>query len=309
MLLKILLVVLVVIVIIVIMGLLKITSMFYNQTVLRKICTKEDLIKEQIERGLIDEKAYEKLEKENFEVETFDKLKLKGVIIDNKSDKTIILVHGITVSLEWSIKYINMFLKRKWNVVIYDQRRHGDSEGTYSTYGFYEKQDVDVLVNYCIKRWGQNSIIGLHGESMGAATVLQYASINKYVKFIIADCSFSNLIKEFKYNVKTDFKLNGGFLIALTSMRAKRLAKFNFKDVSPLDVIKDNDIPVMFAHGDEDKLVPVEMSIEMYEAKKKNKKLYIAKGAGHARAIEVDREEYEKQVMEFVDDVLAGKYK
>ena len=42
----------------------------------------------------------------------------------------------------------------------------------------------------------------------------------------------------------------------------------------------------------------------MYNAKKGIKKLYMAEGAEHARSIEVDKESYEREVMDFIDNLL-----
>ena len=208
---------------------------------------------------------------------------------------------------------MDIFYKRGWNILTFDQRRHGSSEGKYSTYGYYEKEDLDLWVNWVVKRNGEKSIIGLHGESMGAATVLQYASISKYVRFIIADCGYSNLKELLCYRLKEDNHWALLPVYYLTSFKALIKAKFMFEDVSPIDDIKDSPIPTLFIHGSEDTFVPCYMSQKMYEAKKENKKLYITKGAVHAASIEVDRVAYENAVNEFLDeffrrkDVINGK--
>lgn len=282
---------------------------YFSQVVTRKLTNEEDMFREQIDRGLIDQRYYESLNKEEVYITSKDGLKLRGIYIESEkySNKTMIFVHGITVGLIWSIKYIDMFIKRGWNVLIYDQRRHAMSEGKYSTYGYYEKEDLDLWVNWLIDKKGKEEIIGLHGESMGAATVLQYAAINKYVKFIIADCGFSDLRELLERKVRDDYHGLLYPIIKLSNLRAKRKAKFKFEWVSPIEVVKNAEIPMMFIHGDKDKFVPWDMSIKMYEAKIKGvKKLYIAEGAAHARSIEVDKDRYENEVMEFVNQVLEN---
>ena len=279
---------------------------FFNKVVKRRTHLVEQLYKNQIDKGLIDKESYEGLNKENIELISKDGLKLKGIYIEaqSKTNKTVILVHGISVAFINSIKYMDIFYKRGWNILTFDHRRHGSSEGKYSTYGYYEKEDLDLWVNWLVKRNGENSIIGLHGESMGAATVLQYASINKYVSFIIADCGYSNLKELLQYRLKEDTHWILMPIYYLASFKALIRAKFKFGDVSPIDDIKDSPIPTLFIHGSEDTFVPCYMSEKMYEAKKANKKIYIAKGAAHAEAIEVDRVTYENVVNEFLDEVL-----
>lgn len=279
----------------------------FSQTVKRKICNPEELFKQGRERNFFDEKEYNSYKKEKVEVKTKDGLTLKGIYIegDKTENNTIIFVHGITVGIPWSIKYIKMFIVRGWNVLMYDQRRHGYSEGEYSTFGYYEKEDLDIWVNWVKNRNGEKGIIGLHGESMGAATVLQYAPLNKYAKFLIADCPYSDLEELLRYEIK-----NAHFptfpVLQLTSAKVMRKAKFKFSEVKPIQDIKKSDIPILFIHGKEDKFVPCNMSEKMFEIKKGMKKIYIAEGAAHARSFETNRERYEKEVFDFITEVIKG---
>lgn len=285
------------------------TNKYFSIIVTRETCEENYMYEEQVKRNLIDKEWYDNLKKESVVLTSKDGLKLDGEFIENpdgNSTKTMVFVHGITVSRIWSIKYIKMFYERGWNILMYDQRRHGRSEGKFSTYGYYEKYDLDLWIQWLVKTQGDNCTIGLHGESMGAATCIQYASINKYVKFIIADCGFSDLKELLMRKVEEKSKLLYP-IYHITNLEARVRAKFDFNEVKPIDTVKDTEIPMMFIHGDEDGFVPWDMSVAMYKAKEKGEKaLYIAKGAAHARAIEVDKESYEEEVFKFVDTVLSS---
>lgn len=295
----------IIIIIAVIAAVYVVIGFYFSQVVTRKVCNQEELYENQIMRGLFDKEEYEKLPKEEAEIVSKDGIRLRGIYIqgDKSLHRTMIFVHGITAGIPCSIKYIHMFTKRGWNVLMYDQRRHGSSEGKYSTYGYYEKEDLDLWVQWVVKRNGENSILGLHGESMGAATVLQYIPINKFVSFVIADCSYSNLNELLRYRMKEDYHLPSFPLVNLTSLRAMRKAGFSFRDISPIDAVKNSSLPVLFIHGSADSFVPCYMSKDMHNVKKDSKRLYIAEGAEHACSFEVDRERYEKEVMDFIDEV------
>jgi fermentation-respiration switch protein FrsA (DUF1100 family) len=283
---------------------------YLNLVVTRPVKDCEILYEKECARGLIDKVFYEGLKKEEVFLVTKDGLKLKGIYIegDRSLGKTMVFVHGITVGTATSIKYTKMFIDRGYSILMYDQRRHGESEGKYSTFGYLEKQDLDLWIEWLIKRNGENEIIGLHGESMGAATVLQYAEVNKYVKFIIADCGYSDMNELMKFRMKEDTKYPTFPLINLASLRAKRIAKFSFSDVSPIEAIRNSDIPILFIHGKEDKFVPTFMSEKMCQAKNKGiSKLYITEGAAHAESFAVDREKYEQVVLEFINETIRKK--
>ena len=292
-------------VLLIIILLYSVVNHFFNKVVKRRLYSIDMLYKNQIDRGLIDKEKYESLEKEHAELITKDGLKLQGIYIEapQKTNKTVILVHGISVAHINAIKYMDIFYKRGWNVLTFDHRRHGSSEGKYSTYGYYEKEDLDLWIKWVLRRNGDDSIIGLHGESMGAATVLQYAAISSHVSFIIADCGYSNLKELLMYRIREDAHWTVTPIYYLTSLKAWIRAKFKFGDVSPIDDIKNSTIPTLFIHGSKDTFVPCYMSEKMYEEKKGKKKLYIAKGAAHAAAIEVDRKAYERVVNEFLDEI------
>jgi fermentation-respiration switch protein FrsA (DUF1100 family) len=290
--------------IIIVVFLYKAVTFYFNKLVKMKVKNSQDLYESQASKGLINKEYYDTLKKENIVITTADNLKLYGIYIkgDEKYNRTIIIVHGITASHSVSIKYAEMFIKKGWNVLIYDHRRHGDSEGDYTSYGYYEKFDLDLWVNWVKEREPEAKLIGLHGESMGAATVLQYASINKYVDFIIADCGYSDLYKLLKIRMREDYHFLLTPLIQLTSLRVLRKAKFKIKKVKPIEDIKYSDIPTLFIHGTEDKYVPTFMGEAMYRAKKNNKKLYLAEKAAHACSIDVDKVRYEKEVFDFIEE-------
>lgn len=276
----------------------------------RRLHDEKSSIKSYSDRQIINIDYLKSLGREDITIKSKDNLNLHGFLIMNKekSDKFIILVHGISIGYVGSLKYVETFYKRGFNILVIDQRRHGKSEGKYSTYGYYEKHDVDCWVNYIIERFGNNIYLGLHGESMGAGTVLQYTSINKYAKFIIADCGYSDMVKLLNYQIKHDYAkcLQPYLLIVakLSRIRAINFAKFDFKHVSPIKVVHSTDLPILFIHGKEDYFVPWTMSVEMYNNKNSGyKQLLLVDGASHADSIEVNKKAYENAIDKFLSSI------
>ena len=300
--------ILIVVAILLVLSVIILYNYSFSQIVLRKPLTTEEMYKFVYDNKEYKKDDFDKLKKEEVTIKTSDGLMLKGYYIYGNKDKekTVILVHGITVGIPWSFKYMDMFLKRGYNVLIYDQRRHGESEGKYSTYGYYEKEDLKLWTDFVRRKNGSNAKIGLHGESMGAATVLQYAKVDSNIDFIIADCGFSSLPKLLNIIIKKSHVIPFPVL-QLSSHKAKRLAGFKYDDVKPIEVVRNTNIPIMFIHGLEDDFIPYSMSVEMYEAKKGLKALYLAKGAKHACSVKVDKDKYEREVNEFLNKVYKNE--
>ena len=264
----------------------------------------EENFKKEIERGSIDEKYYNALTKEDFYTDSEYGYPLHGIWFPNgESKETVVIVHGYTANLFTSMRYIRLFFEKGYNVLIYDHRFHGKSGGDYCSMGYFEKYDLRTMVGWVIKKTGPLSVVGVHGESMGAATAVLHAAIDDRIAFTIADCPYDDLRRQFAYSLKVKYKLPSFPIMYTGSLAAKIMFKFFFKDVSPIGSIPHIKTPVMFIHGDSDRYVPTSCSVNMYHSMRARKGLFLAKGAKHAESIFADREDYTKVVYRFIDSL------
>jgi pimeloyl-ACP methyl ester carboxylesterase len=63
-------------------------------------------------------------------------------------------------------------------------------------------------------------------------------------------------------------------------------------------VVSDLDVPVSVVHGRRDRIVPIRMGIEVYEAAKRKGKLLLVESAGHSDVAEIAGEDYWRWVDE-----------
>ena len=68
----------------------------------------------------------------------------------------------------------------------------GLSEGEYISLGWYEREDLQVLIEY-LRKNRRVSTIGLWGRSMGAVTALLYADRDPSIAGMVLDSPFANL--------------------------------------------------------------------------------------------------------------------
>ncbi|WP_415333419.1 alpha/beta hydrolase, partial [Clostridium perfringens] len=285
----------------------------FKSTVTRELHDIEKSYTRYVENNLFDEALYNSASKEDITLKSFDGLNLTSTLImnENPTNKFIVLVHGVSICYVGSLKYFDIFYRNGFNVLIVNQRRHGKSEGKYSTYGFYEKYDVNMWIEYLKSRFGNDIILGLHGESMGAGTVMETIPLNDSIKFVIEDCGYSNFHELIGFQITHAYKnrlvrkiLRPSLIFANFFMKTK--AKFSMKKIVPIDIVASTSLPMMFIHGKEDYFVPWYMALDLYKAKTKGyKELYLVEGAKHAEALEVNKILYEKKIITFIEKALS----
>lgn len=191
------------------------------------------------------------------------------------------------------------------NVLLIDERCHRKSEGHTITFGIKERMDVLCWVNYVNERFGNPSVI-IAGVSMGAATVLMASGLNlpENVKAVIADCPFdapSNIIKKVG---ATDMGLPVKLVYPLIKMGGMLYGHFNLEADSPVEAVKRSRIPILLIHGDDDRFVPYDMSVNIHKAAPDKIQFHTIHGAGHAINYVTAPEEYTKVVKEFIEKYI-----
>ena len=257
--------------------------------------------------GLLTREEFEGIPKEDVSIMSKDGHALRGYYIERypEGNKVIILVHGYTANHIISAQFISLFADEGFNVLLIDQRGHGRSEGTYASYGFHERDDLDAWVEFVRRRAGKDALIGLHGQSMGGGTVLMYAGISQYVKFIIADCPYSDMEELMKYQLKQLNHVPLFPFMGLLDRSLKKTAKFSMRQVKPIDEVKDKDIPLLLIHGNKDTFVPTQMSVDIHNQKRIGlSELLIIDDAIHANAYPTNKERYRDKVHQFLQQVF-----
>ncbi|HWR44180.1 alpha/beta hydrolase [Sporomusa sp.] len=236
---------------------------------------------------------------------------LEGTFIPNSkpSNKTIIFVHGIAATQAMGIHCLEMYLNRGYNLLIYDSRGHGVSGGSCVTWGYYEQYDLDKWVDWLEKKH-PDGIIGVHGVSMGAATALMHAALNessKRVKFYIADSAYSELSKllaqQLAKHTKSHHPLWINILLKYASLVAYIQSDFSYEEISPITAVNNVTTPILYLHGEADAVVPVEMSLDLYQATRGYRELHTFPGIKHGRAVLDRKYDYQDIVTNFLNSI------
>ena len=240
---------------------------------------------------------------------------LTGTFIPNPqtTDKTLIFLHGFSESRLAGLSYLNIYLNAGYNLLLVDSRAHGESGGQSVTWGVYEKHDVDQWVDWLRHRFPKGTI-GMHGISMGAATALLHAGLNesnKRVAFYIADSAYSDLESLLADQMSQRLQLPGNippqvllpYANAVTYLRAR----FTFGAASPLRIVQQVTTPVLYIHGEADRLVPASMSQQLYSMTKGQRQIQLFPRADHVSSIYTDRSRYRTVVQGFARSIQESQ--
>jgi len=284
-------------------------SLFYNEFCVSNTRTGQERfhpLKIELERG------QRSLHWQEVSIQSRFGYMLQGTYIPNPipTDKTIVFLHGITGSRLVGLWYADLYLNEGYNVLIYDSRAHGESGGSAATWGYYEKHDLAQWIDWLLLRHSGGTI-GVHGVSMGAATALSHAELNeatKRVSFYIADSAYSDLedllAQQIQFTIKTDpFWVD--LLLRYSSAAAYLQAGFLYSEVSPVRSVGTVTTPILYLHGEADRLVPVSMCTQLYTATKGYREIHTFPGIGHGMAIFESREEYRRSIHRFINNALA----
>ncbi|CAM3988259.1 alpha/beta hydrolase [Mesobacillus thioparans] len=281
-----------------------------NKVMFLKRKDDEEIFNRETEAGHLVPDEYDALPKREVTIPSSFGYELKAVLVEpHDTNRYIIIAHGVTQSKTNSVKYMNLFLNRGFNAVIYDHRRHGESGGKTTSYGYYEKFDLQSVVNWLRKEKGPDLLVGIHGESMGAATLLLYAGmLEDGADFYVADCPFSDFSEQLAYRIKEEVKLlPPKLLLPVANLFVRIRDKYSLSEVSPIAVIENIKNPILFIHSRMDDFILPSMTEALFEQKKGPKKLFMAENGLHAQSYSQNREQYEKVLDEFLEEyVLAG---
>lgn len=238
---------------------------------------------------------------EKVQITSFDNLKLVGKYYECGKDNIIeIMFHGYRGKAERDLcGGIQRAFALNHNVLIVDQRTSGESEGNVISFGINERKDCLSWIDFINKKFNNPCII-LCGISMGAATVLMASNMNlpNNVIGILADCSYSSQ-KEIIMKCTKDLHLPPKLFYPFIKFGAKLFGHFNLEETSPIQAIKDSNIPIILFHGTTDDFVPCYMSEKLYAEKPENAKLVTIPNAGHGLCYLIDSELYIKSLKEF----------
>lgn len=187
------------------------------------------------------------------------------------------------------------------SILYAEQRGQGESGGEVMGFGITERYDCLDWLEWIEANTEENLPIYMAGISMGATTVLMAAGLElpARVRGIVADCGFTSPEAIWRHVAQDNLHIPYDLLHRPIDRLCRRKIGCGPGDDSTVAALGRNTRPVLLIHGTDDSFVPLEMTMENYRACKAPCRLLVVPGAEHGVSYLVDKDGYEKAVMDF----------
>lgn len=259
---------------------------------------------------LTEELAGRPVERVSFQAT--DGIELVGWFVPGENGATILASHGSGGNGTTSYSFYAFLSDAGYNLMVYDHRAHGQSDGRATTIGPLEVRDLLGAVRYVRSRPDVDSErIGVIGCSMGSGVAIGAAAADPGIRGVVAEAVYADMAElwdRFGYvGVRgTPIHWSWGLPMrwATWLWTGERIAAFR-----PEDLIGDiSPRPVLVIHGENDNAAcTVSDARRLHAAAGEPKELWIVPQAGHCSAHALQPEEYERRVLAFFEEALAAE--
>jgi len=219
----------------------------------------------------------------------------------------VLLCHGIGTGRRECLPIALRFSAAGYNVLLFDFRAHGLSDGQFSSVGHHETNDVIGAVQYLKQRPEVDPArIGVVGFSMGAVATIQAAAQCTDIAAVVADSAYASFLEAVRYSFRLVSRLPH-FPVAPIAMHwAKWMVHVDVNQLRPVDVIgRIAPRPILLTHGTRDEIVPLRHAYTLFKAADEPKDLWVVADARHVEARDLDPDAYFERIERFLSQALT----
>jgi fermentation-respiration switch protein FrsA (DUF1100 family) len=242
---------------------------------------------------------------EDIRLRTADGLELAGWLVPHERARgNVIFCHGHGRNRGHVAGLLETLHDLELNVLAFDFRGHGDSEGHTSTFGHAEVADLLAAAVYVRQRFPDQPLF-LVGVSLGAAVSLQALPQLPTVQGVWVEGCFSRLSHAIRSELAWAPACLRGPLLGLYNALGWIDCGFWARRIKPIDSLSRVRVPIYFVHGQRDELVPFADGEALYAAYRGPKWHWWVENGTHYDVRQRHREEYLQRFRTFLGDRLV----
>jgi uncharacterized protein len=213
-------------------------------------------------------------------------LKLRTWTLRGRPDKAVVVVgHGVGDTLESFTDFASRLNARGHTVLLLDFRGHGGSEGSYTTLGGREREDVRAAARSLRDRGLAGSGLVFMGFSMGAVAVLRAAVDQPDVKAVVVEAPYDTYRDNIAHHAWLLYKIPGWVpIIPIAIAMAGWRADFDPDEVDAVAAARRLRAPLLAIVDGADDRMPEAVVRRILDAHPGPKRLWVAPDAGHVAA-------------------------
>ncbi len=202
----------------------------------------------------------------------------------SSSEFAVLFVHGWANTVD-SLLLIAKKVAKCCPVYMLNTRNHGKSDPENTMTIIKYETDIRHAIDYIQKQQQRKVPVVLIGHSLGGAAVLLTASEDARVIGAVSISTFSSMY-HILYQGFMKAKVPDWFINSLMTYIEFRLGR-TLQEISPAQIIKKLEIPVLLIHGTKDEVVEYSELEKIYkEGKKDLVEKVVAKGHSHSSLLE-----------------------
>ncbi len=218
----------------------------------------------------------------------------------------LIFVHGIgsVRSGDNAVELASRLAEQGFNVLMFDLRGHGFSEGDKVSGGYFERWDVLGAFDYLVDRGVDPSRTGLMGFSMGAATSILAAAEEPRITAVAADSPFANASDLIAREAARKTPIPGWMtpiFIPAAKMMAKGIYRIDIGALVPERAVSGLDYPVLVIHGIADERISWQQGHRVAASAQEDSSIWLVPGVDHVDAFLTHPDEYVERVSGYFD--------
>lgn len=230
-------------------------------------------------------------------------LVLRGWWIPGTQHRTVVMVHGWTSSRQEPMSRAGYLHSAGYNLLVFDLRGHGASDGGYTTLGWSEPDDVRAAVR--VAHAQDPGPVALLGYSMGASAAIEAAASGADVNAVVEDSGFASALDVVRWTFTRTTRLPAHpFADPLLALSAADLG-VDLARIRPVDAAAKLTKPLLVILGTADTMVPPAQGYALFDAAPGPKQLLVVPGAGHVGAYSSAPALYGRAVLNFLAAYLT----
>lgn len=218
---------------------------------------------------------------------------------------SILLLHGIRSDRRAMLGRARLLASHGYSVLLFDLRAHGESAGDAITFGWLESESATAAQQW-LRSQRPRQRIGAIGVSLGGAAIL-LGPLPSDFDAVVLEAVYSDVHNALRNRLDIRLGALAPAVAPLLEMQIAPRLGISVEQLSPIDRIDRLDAPLLLIAGGRDRHTRPDEARAMYARARAPKHFWLLPEAAHQDFLAHSPDQYEHQVIGFLDHYLRDQ--